>query len=83
VIWFYERPGQELRITTRFDNTTNEYVLSIEWPDRPPTTERYVNHLAFDRRVTRLQAELTSARWQLTGAPTMTADGWRDPSSRN
>ena len=35
MIWFYERGKDALRLETRFDEATKEYVLDIAWANRP------------------------------------------------
>jgi hypothetical protein len=81
VIWFFERAGAEMRVVTRFDQTTSAYVVEVEWPDRDRTIERYVDYDAFNQRVQRLHMELLESRWMQDGAPAFISDGWRGPTS--
>jgi hypothetical protein len=83
MIWFFTRSGEELRVTTRFDNATTEFVVEIEWPDGPAQTERYTDAAEFDARVRHLQNELVEAHWEQAGRPAVLATGWRGPFSRN
>jgi hypothetical protein len=81
VIWFFERAGAEMRVVTRFDQTTCAYVVEVERPDRDRTIERYVNYDAFQQRVQRLHTELRESLWTQDGAPAFISDGWRGPTS--
>jgi hypothetical protein len=83
VIWFFERSGEKMRVTTRFDNATREYVVEIESADRGNELERYTDFGAFDKRVQALHVELLESQWTQAGPPGIIADGWRGPTSRN
>lgn len=77
MVWFYKRSGGALRIETRFDSVTNEYVLDVAWPDRPPMTERFSSPAAFETRVLALERELAEERWEQVGSPEILPHGWR------
>lgn len=77
MVWFYKRSGGALRIETRFDSVTNEYVLDVAWPDRPPLTERFSNTAAFETRVLALERELADEHWEQVGSPEILPHGWR------
>jgi hypothetical protein len=81
VIWFFQRAGAEMRVVTRFDQTSGDYVVEVEWPDRDRTSERFADYDAFNQRVQRLHAELLESRWMQNGTPALISDGWRGPSS--
>lgn len=49
MLWFYRRERDTLRVETRFDNQTAEYVLIIHWPDGPHE-ERFSTHADFENR---------------------------------
>jgi hypothetical protein len=79
MVWFYKRSGGALRIETRFDSVTNEYVLDVAWPDRPAVTERFGGPGAFETRVLALERELAEEQWQQVGSPEILPHGWRGP----
>jgi hypothetical protein len=83
VIWFFERSGEQMRVTTRFDNATQEYIVEIEWADRGNELERYADFATFDKRVQSLHVQLLESQWTQAGPPGIIADGWRGPTSRN
>lgn len=82
MIWFFHRAGAEMRVVTRFDQTSGEYVVEVEWPGRDKVLERYTDYDAFNQRVQRLHMELIESRWTQHGTPAIITDGWRGPTSR-
>lgn len=72
-----------MRVVTRVDQTSGDYVVEVEWPDRDKTIERYADHEAFSQRVQRLHMELLESRWMQDGTPSFISDGWRGPTSSN
>jgi hypothetical protein len=77
MVWFYERSGGALRVETRFDSATNEYVLDVAWPGRPVLTERFSDVDAFEVRVLALERQLDAERWKQVGGPQILPHGWR------
>ena len=79
MVWFYRNTDGELRIETRFNETTGEYVLDLAWPGRPPATERFDNEDAFRARTIALEHQLENERWTQVGTPQILPHGWRGP----
>ena len=79
MVWFYKRSDQALRIETRFDSATNEYVLEVAWPGRPVVTERVSGAAAFETRVLALERQLDEEQWEQVGSPEILPHGWRGP----
>ena len=77
MVWFYERSGGALRVETRFDSATNEYVLDVTWPGRPVSTERFIDTAAFESRILALERQLEAERWKQVGSPQILPHGWR------
>jgi hypothetical protein len=77
MVWFYEKSGGALRIETRFDSATDEYVLQVAWPGRPTLTERFSDTQAFEARVLALERQLEEERWRQVGSPEILPHGWR------
>lgn len=81
MIWFYERPDGALRIETRIDTASGNYVLQVEWPGRPATVERFPDQAAFEMRVRALERQLHNDHWEQVGGPAILPHGWRgDPA---
>lgn len=47
MIWFYERDKVALRLETRYDNTTAEYVAVLHHPDGRQELQRFIKREAF------------------------------------
>jgi hypothetical protein len=76
MLWIYERSNETLRIETRFDNATAEYVLVIHWPDGREQVERFSNGENFQLRLDGLEQQLGTDEWQSRGV-TLLRDGWK------
>jgi hypothetical protein len=81
MVWFFSRAGARIRLETRYDNNTREYVLDIVWPDRAPETQRFRNVDDFQARLTSLEDKLHTEQWVQAGSPELLRDGWRGPMS--
>lgn len=78
MIWFYTREQQSLRVETRFDNDTQEYVASVFGGSGVPDTKRFQTAVAFRAYLLALEADLATASWKPDGAPHVLPDGWPD-----
>jgi hypothetical protein len=79
MVWFYKSPKGELRIETRVDDATGEYVLDLAWPGQPIETERFDNEDAFRARTVALEYQLEHEQWTQVGTPEILPHGWRGP----
>lgn len=79
MIWLFERQNQLVRLATKFDKASEEYVVEIAWADRPPETERFAEFALFHARILALEKQLGAEKWIQSGAPTIIPDGWRGP----
>ena len=79
MIWSFERGDEVIRLETRVDNSRGEYILVIEWVQRPPETERFTDYEMYHARLLALESQLAADRWKLIGGPRILADGWRGP----
>jgi len=79
MVWFYRNTSGDLRIETRVDDRTGEYVLDLVWPGGPVETERFVNEDAFRARTIALEHQLDTEQWTQIGTPEILPHGWRGP----
>jgi hypothetical protein len=80
MIWLFERGDEVVRLETRIDAVTKEYVVAIAWADRPDGIERYEDLSLFRARILALEQQLASEHWsQRADSPTLLADLWRGP----
>ena len=77
MIWLYERDDEALRLETRFDNATGEFVLIQQRPGDKPVTERFNSEDVFRTRLKALSAALDEERWHRKGPPLLLNDGWK------
>ena len=78
MLWIYARGDESLRVETRFDMHTEEFVLTIYPHDSDaPKVERFGDSTAFGRRLAEVEHELTLAKWRLDGAPVVLRHGWK------
>jgi hypothetical protein len=77
MIWIYQRNNEVLRLETRFDNATGEYVLIQHRPEGAQDVERFLTEDDFRARLTKLSAALEEAKWNSQGPPLFLNDGWR------
>jgi len=79
VVWFYASSNGTVRVETRLDSVTNEYVLETEWPGRPTAVERFGDAAAFDVRVREVEWQLEIEGCHQLGGPEILPHGWRGP----
>ena len=79
MVWFFAKGNEAVRVETRFDNASREYVLEIDWANRPLEAERFRDHAAFEARVASIEARLQAESWAQVGGPEILPDGWRGP----
>jgi hypothetical protein len=79
MIWFFARDNDSVRVETRFDNSSREFVLEVAWADRPLQSERFTDLAAFQARVMTVEAQLEAARYAQVGNPEILPHGWRGP----
>jgi len=79
MVWFFARGNDSVRVETRFDNTSREYVLEVAWADRPVETERFSDVTAFQARVVDIESKLEAESWAQVGNPEILPHGWRGP----
>jgi hypothetical protein len=79
MIWLFERGNEVVRLETRVDNTTGEYVLVSTWSDSSPRVERFRVHAEYEARILALESQLAAEHWTQVGSPTILPHGWRGP----
>jgi hypothetical protein len=76
MIWFWSRDTQTVRLETRYDNDTSEFVMVIEHPDGRQDHERFVDIDAFRERLVELERHLESEHWTPSGTPQFVPEGF-------
>ena len=78
MLWFYSHDRQTIRIETRYDNRTAEYVLVVYWSADHRQEERFATELFFRQRLLELQTQVNAEGWRKEGPPIVLPDGWPD-----
>ena len=78
MLWFYSRDNDSLRLETRYDNDTLEYVGVLTHPGGNQETKRFATVGAFREWLVTLGQELTAEHWTPTGTPHVLPAGWPD-----
>lgn len=81
MIWLFERGKDVVRVETRFNNASSEYVITTTWADGRTETQSFSDHSQFTARVQALESQLSADHWTLVGSPTILPEGWRGPTS--
>jgi hypothetical protein len=82
MLWFYERDTIVLRLETRYDNTTAEYVALLHHPDGRQELQRFSKLEAFRQWLVALEQTLAADQWTRKGSPDILPDGWPDKTPR-
>jgi hypothetical protein len=69
MIWFWSRERQRMRLETRYDNDTSEFVMVIEHPDGRRETERFEDIGTFRERLIALEQAFEAEHWTQSGKP--------------
>jgi hypothetical protein len=76
MVWFWIRDNEELKLETRYDNDTSEFVVTVESLNGVPTTERFTNIDDFKSRLIELEHHLEADRWKNSGPPIFIPEGF-------
>jgi|1185.fasta_scaffold1303289_1 hypothetical protein len=75
MIWFWRRQQAEMRLETRYDNTTNEFVVVVA-TDGGTVTERFADMKSFRTRLVALEQQLHADEWKNSGPPLFVPEGF-------
>lgn len=77
MLWFFERERESLRLETRYDNDTGEFVAIVRWPDGRQQTERFTEREEFRSWLVAHDNALEAERWT-PNTPVVLPYGWPD-----
>ena len=78
MLWFYERDTTVLRLETRYDSTTAEYVALLHHPDGRQELQRFSTLEALRQWFVALEQTLAADRWTQKGSPDILPYTWPD-----
>ena len=67
MLWFYERDAIVLRLETRYDNATAEYVALLHHPDGRQELQRFNKLEEFRQWLVALEQALAADQWTRKG----------------
>jgi hypothetical protein len=77
MLWFFERDKQSLRVETRYDNGSSQFVVIVTWPDGREQTERFADPEVCRTWLTDFDQSLEAERWT-PNRPVILPYGWPD-----
>jgi hypothetical protein len=80
MVWFFGRGKETVRVETRFDNASGEYVLELARPEQEVVTERFSDADAFRARLHVIELEMQAGSWQQIGSELLPPP-WKGPFS--
>jgi hypothetical protein len=75
MVWFWTRGTAEMRLETRYDNDTGEFVVVLA-TDGGKATERFKDIEALRARLVALEQYLQDDNWKNSGPPVFIPDGF-------
>jgi len=76
VLWVFQRGDESLRLETRFDNKSAQFILIVHKLNANPEIERFPDAEAFRERLVALETALEADHWK-QGGPIFLHDGWK------
>jgi len=76
MIWFWTREHQRMRLETRYDNDTSEFVVVIQRDDGREESERFSDIAAFRQRLVALEQQCEAEQCVQSGAPVLLPEGF-------
>lgn len=78
MIWFFERESESLRVETRYDNDTSEFVAIVRYADGREQTHRFTKMDEFRAWLVAFEQSLEADHWVSQGGPSFLPNGWPD-----
>ena len=78
MLWFFERDQKCLRLETRYDNDTSEFVVMVRYPDGREQSERFTDGGVFRGWLEAFEQHLAVQHWIGRSGPIILPYGWPD-----
>ena len=79
MVWFFQRRAEQLRIETRYERESDQFVLTVYTEDGSPRVELFPTFVGFQQRLKSLEDQLHGEQWSSAGCATVSAT---DPRRR-
>jgi len=80
MLWFFDRGDECLRVETRHDNDTSEFVATVDYPDGSQRVERFGTVGDFRDWLIAFERLLREERWTGRSGPIVLPYGWSSGS---
>lgn len=74
-----EQDEESLRLETRYDKATEEFMLILHRPDGSQQIERFTDTMIYRARFEVLEKQLRAEHWNAVRQPVLFKDGWKVP----
>ena len=79
MVWFFQRGDDSLRIETRRDRKSGEFLLILRQSDGTELVDRFKRKGKFQKRLDDLERKLRANRWAASGAAALPQPGVKSP----
>ena len=76
MLWFFDRDDEALRLETRYDNESAEFVAIVNYPDGQIHEKRFGNIDAFRLWLEMFERNLALQHWTGRSGPLLLPYGW-------
>ena len=80
MLWFFDRDNESLRLETRYDNSTLEFVALVRYPDGRDLERRFRDRREFREWLEAFERALGAKHWRGRGGPIVLPYGWPGPA---
>jgi hypothetical protein len=77
MLWFFRNGDEKLSLETRYDSSTEQYVVVVQWPDGKKQVERFADARLFRERLCVFEDQFESQHFEQVGGPIIQPNGWR------
>ena len=76
MLWFFDRDNESLRLETRYDNETLEFVAVVRYSDGRDLERRFRQRVEFREWLEAFERTLEGKRWLGRHGPIVLPYGW-------
>ena len=76
MLWFFDREDESLRLETRYDNESSQFVAVVSYPDGSERTERFGTLEGLRRWLEAFDQILREQHWAGRSGPVILPYGW-------
>jgi hypothetical protein len=77
MLWFFQNGDGKVSLETRYDSSTEQFVVVVQWPDGTKQVERFDDAKSFRERLCTFEDQFESQNFEQVGGPVIQPNGWR------